>query len=105
MRIGTLAAISIGLCASVVVVLAQSIKVDFEKDEVGRAPRGFSFPLTGQGKPGMWVVKKDDRASGNVLVQTDADSTDYRFPMAIFNDFTAKDADLSMRFKAISGRV
>ena len=39
-----------------------------------------------------------------MLVQTDADPTDYRFPVAVYDDFTAKDVDLSVQFKALSGR-
>src|SRR5207244_7267039 len=91
------------VCASVVVAIGQSSKVDFERDEVGKPPKGFSFALTGQGRPGVWIVKKDDQAHGNVLMQTDADTTDYRFPVAVYDDVTAKDVDLSVRFKAISG--
>src|SRR5712692_3874047 len=91
-------------CATVVVAVAQSSKVDFEKDNVGKPPRGFSFALTGQGKPGLWIVKKDDQVHGNVLMQTDADTTDYRFPVAVYDGVTAKDVDLSVQFKAITGR-
>ncbi len=91
-------------CVTVVVAVAQSSTVDFEKDDVGKPPKGFSFALTGQGKPGVWIVKKDDQVHGNVLVQTDADTTDYRFPVAVYDGVTAKDVDLSVQFKAISGR-
>ncbi len=104
MRTVTRAVILIALGVGVAVVLAQGVKVDFEKDEAGKAPSGFSFALTGQGKPGVWIVRKDDQAHGNVLVQTDADRTDYRFPVAVYNDVTAKDVDLSVQFKAISGK-
>jgi len=90
--------------ASAVVAIGQSSKIDFEKDSIGKSPQGFSFALTGQGKPGLWIVKKDDQAHGNVLVQTDADTTDYRFPVAVYDSVTAKDVDLSVQFKAISGR-
>jgi len=88
----------------VVSVLAQSSKLDFEKDEIGRAPGGFSFALTGQGKPGVWLVRKDDAAHGNVLVQTDGDRTDYRFPVAVYEAVSARDVDLSVQFKGISGK-
>ncbi len=91
-------------CATVVVAVAQSSTVHFEEDDVGKPPKGFSFALTGQGKPGVWIVKKDDQVHGNVLVQTDADTTDYRFPVAVYDGVTAKDVDLSVQFKAISGR-
>jgi hypothetical protein len=92
------------VCASAVAAAGQSVRVDFEKDAAGKPPTGFSFALTGKGRPGVWIVKKDDQAHGNVLVQTDADTTDYRFPVAVYDSVTAKDVDLSVQFKAISGR-
>ena len=81
--------------------------IDFESDKVGQAPAGFSFALTGSGRPGVWVVRKDDAAAerGNVLAQTDADRTSYRFPVAVFNDVTTKDVDVSVRFRPVSGGV
>jgi hypothetical protein len=96
--------VALAVSATVAVAIGQSANMDFEKDDVGKPPKGFSFALTGQGKPGVWIVKKDDQAHGNVLVQTDADTTDYRFPVALYDGVTAKDVDLSVRFKAISGK-
>jgi 3-keto-disaccharide hydrolase len=91
-------------CGIVAAVFAQGQKMDFEKDEVGKPPKGFSFALTGQGRPGVWVVKTDDQSHGNVLVQTDADKTDYRFPLAVYDGLSAKDVTLTVSFKPISGR-
>jgi hypothetical protein len=81
--------------------------IDFESDKVGQPPAMFSFALTGSGRPGVWVVRKDEAAAdrGNVLAQTDADRTSYRFPVAVFNDVTAKDVDISVRFRPVSGGV
>jgi hypothetical protein len=81
--------------------------IDFESDKVGQAPAMFLFGLTGSGRPGAWVVKKDEAAAdrGNVLAQTDADRTSYRFPVAVFNDVTTKDVDISVRFRPVSGGV
>ena len=98
------AVVAIAVCGSVAALIGQTLRLDFEKDEVGKSPKGFSFGLTGQGKVGAWVVKKDDPAHGNVLAQTDADATDYRFPVAVYRDFSAKDVDLSVQFKAVSGK-
>lgn len=80
--------------------------IDFESDKPGQAPAVLTFALTGNGRPGVWVVKKDDLVPerGNVLAQTDADRTSYRFPVAIYNDVTTKDVDISVRFRPISGR-
>src|SRR5437870_11930807 len=104
MRYAKCVVVAASVWASVVVAIGQSLKFDFEKDEIGKPPKGFSFALTGQGRPGVWTVKKDDQAHGNVLAQTDADSTDYRFPVAVVNDVIARDLDLSVEFKAVSGR-
>jgi len=96
-----IAFVTFGMTAA---LMTQSLGSDFEKDEAGKPPKGFSFARTGQGRPGVWVVKKDDSAHGNVLAQTDADTTGYRFPVAIYDGFTAKDVDLSVQFKAVSGK-
>jgi hypothetical protein len=40
-----------------------------------------------------------------VLAQTDADRTSYRFPIAVLNDVTTKDVDVSVRFRPVSGGV
>lgn len=81
--------------------------IDFESDKPGQPPSSFSLALTGSGRPGVWVVRKDDAAPnrGNVLAQTDADRTSYRFPVAVFNDVTTKDVDISVRFRPVSGGV
>ena len=81
--------------------------IDFESDTAGQPPSGFSSALTGSGRPGVWVVRKDDAAAdrGKVLAQTDADRTSYRFPVAVFNDVTTKDVDISVRFRPVSGGV
>jgi hypothetical protein len=81
--------------------------IDFEADKAGQAPAGFTFALTGIGRPGAWSVRRDDSSPdrGNVLAQTDTDSTSYRFPLAIFDDVSTSDVDISVRFRPISGRV
>jgi len=86
---------------------AQGVTIDFSSDKAGEPPSGFSTALTGRGLPGKWVVMKDDASPdrGNVLAQTDADATDYRFPVCVYDGLTAKDADISVRFKSVSGRV
>jgi len=104
MRVPVRALIIGALCVCATVVSAQTIKVDFEKDETGKPPTGFSFAVTGRAKPGVWIITTDDQGHGNVLVQTDPDPTDYRFPLAVYNDVSAADVALSVQFKAISGK-
>jgi hypothetical protein len=95
------------LLLATAVFSAQGVTIDFNSDQAGQPPSGFSTALTGRGQPGKWAVMKDvaspDR--GNVLAQTDADATDYRFPVCVYDGLTAKDADISVRFKPVSGRI
>jgi hypothetical protein len=85
---------------------AQSTAIDFNSDKVGQQPNGFTAALSGNGKPGVWTIIRDEAApeSGNVLAQTDADPTSYRFPVSVFDGFSAKDVDVSVRFKPVSGK-
>jgi hypothetical protein len=80
--------------------------INFDKDDEGKAPKGFIFGLTGKGKPGVWVVRKDPAAPSapNVLAQTDADPVSYRFPLCVYEGFSGRDVDLSVRYKPVSGK-
>jgi hypothetical protein len=91
------------LCAA---LTASAQTIDFNKDKAGEPPKGFSTALTGQGKAGVWVVTKDEASpnQGNVLAQTDADATGYRFPLCVHDGVTTKDADISVKFKPVSGK-
>ncbi len=80
---------------------------NFDRDTPGKPPAGFTSALTGQGAIGQWVVMKEATAPSqpNVLVQASDDKTDYRFPLAIAEGTNYKDLALSVRFKAISGKI
>ena len=80
--------------------------LNFDADQEGKAPKGFIFGLTGKGKPGIWIVKKDPTApsSQNVLAQTDMDTTSYRFPLCVYDGFSARDVDVSVRYKLVDGK-
>lgn len=84
---------------------AHSLVIDFNKDEINKTPKGFSTTLTGNGTTGVWVVMKDETAPSTpyVLAQTDMDKTGYRFPVCVYDDLSAKDVDVSVRFKPVKG--
>ena len=86
-------------------IVSSQIIIDFNKERVGAPPPGFTSALTGQGKAGTWVVMTDHAspAQGNVLAQTDADATGYRFPVCVYDKLNVKDGDIGVKFKAISG--
>jgi len=85
---------------------AAPISFGFDSDALGKAPGGFDLGRTGGGAQGVWVVEaQPDAPSGpNVLAQTSADTTDYRFPVA-FTGPPMKDLRLSVRCKPVSGKV
>ena len=80
--------------------------LNFDKDDIGKTPAGFSTSLTGGGKPGLWVVMKDESAPSkpNVLAQSDRNATSYRFPLCIYDSISAKDVDASVKFKPVGGK-
>jgi hypothetical protein len=101
-----------GIAAALIVwtacaALAQSVMTVATKDmQVGAAPEGFEFARTGQGAPGQWTVAADPGAAGGKAIeQTSSNATDYRFPLAIYKATSAKDVDVRLRFKTISGKV
>jgi hypothetical protein len=79
----------------------------FESDKAGASPPGFTLEKSPAGKPGRWIVKQESGApSGKqVLAQTDSDDTDDRFLMAVAKEPPLRDVTLSVRCKAISGKV
>lgn len=84
--------------ASIIVAIATMVE--------GAPPPGFDFALTGQGKTGQSRVMADPTATGGrAIEQSNADHTDYRFPLAIHRSFLAKDVQASVRFKAVAGTV
>lgn len=80
---------------------------NFDRDIAGQMPAKFRGDLTGQGPTGEWVVKAEPTAPSkpNVLAQVSTDNTDYRFPLAILDEGSFRDLDLSVKFKAVSGKV
>lgn len=81
-------------------------KRDFEADAVGQPPAGFELARTGGGAEGKWVVRIEKGADKNhVLAQESADTTDYRFPVAVLKEGVYKDVTLSVRARPLSGEV
>jgi hypothetical protein len=85
----------------------QSKTVNFDSEAAGKAPAGFTSYATGGGPAGKWIVTemKDAPSGKDVVVQTDADRTDTRFPVLIADSGEYSDLDVSMKAKSISGKV
>jgi len=85
----------------------QQLIYNFDSDAVGQMPAKFHSARTGQGSESKWAVMADPTAPSkpNVVAQTSTDTTDYRFPLLIADEASFKDLEISVRFKAVSGRV
>jgi hypothetical protein len=82
-------------------------KWNFDAESVGQAPSGFTFGRTGNGRLGRWLIQEDKAApSGRqVLAQLDGDQTSYRFPVAVVNEPSLRDLQLSVHCKPVAGTV
>jgi hypothetical protein len=80
--------------------------IEIDKMTRGAEPADFDFARTGQGGAARWVVTSDPSAAvGLTIEQTSADTTDYRFPLAIYRPLSASGVDVTVRFKAVAGKV
>jgi hypothetical protein len=82
-----------------------SVRIQFDQDSPNEQAKDFLTDLTGQGKPGNWIVIADASAPSkpNVLAQVDPDSTSYRFPVCIYDQLQAQDVQVSVKIKPVSG--
>ncbi|HSF15041.1 MAG TPA: hypothetical protein VLK65_05770 [Vicinamibacteria bacterium] len=89
------------------VAYADTHRFSFDEDAAGKAPGAFTTARTGQGAQGTWVVEAvaDAPSAPNAVKQTSTDDTSYRFPVMVAAGVRATNGTLSVRFKAVSGRV
>jgi hypothetical protein len=77
----------------------------FENDAVGAPPADFEFARTGQGAEGKWTVELERGGKNRVLLQSSADKTDYRFPVAVVKNESLHDVTLTVRARPLEGKV
>lgn len=84
----------------------QAIQIDIASMPPLEEPGDFTFWHTGGGGPTDWRVVSDPTAAGQAAIaQTSTDTTGYRFPLAVFKPVSAKDVDVTLRFKPVAGKV
>jgi hypothetical protein len=82
------------------------IEVDIASMQFGQEPSDFTFWHTGGGGAAEWRVVSDPTAVRQAAIaQISADTTDYRFPLAVYKPVSARDVDVTMRFKPVGGKV
>lgn len=101
---------AIGACMTFLMAAAaaaQNVTFSFEADAVEKTPAGFTSYATGGGPAGKWVVREMPGApsGSHVLEQTDPNPTDVRFPVLIADKGEYTDLDITVKGKALSGKI
>jgi hypothetical protein len=106
-RTGPLPGLVIAATLTVAAGPGETVRWNFDSDATEKSPAGFTFARTGDGRAGRWLVRAipDAPSGGQALAQTDADDTDYRFPVAVADQPAFKDLRLSVKCKTTSGKV
>jgi hypothetical protein len=97
-RYGIVAWLALAMCGS----MASQGSADMISLVGARVLDDFEFARTGDGKPGEWSIVRGDVP---VLAQTSTDTTDNRFPLAIYRPFSGRDVDVTTRFLPVAGKV
>jgi glycosyl hydrolase family 59 (putative galactocerebrosidase) len=85
---------------------SETTSIDISRMQPGTAPPGFEFTLTGGGPVSAWKVVSDPTATAQkAIAQTSRDRTDYRFPLAVYQPLSAKNVEVTVRFKPVAGQV
>src|SRR5262249_25110775 len=75
-------------------------------ETIGAKPSDFEYALTGGGAAPTWEIVADATAlGGKALAQTSKDTTDYRFPLAIYTRTSIANVEVNVRFKPMAWSV
>lgn len=88
-------------------VAGKQFTYNYDSDTAGQVPAKFHSAKTGAGTTEKWQVTTDPTAPSkpNVVAQTSTDQTDFRFPLLISDEGSFQNLDVSVKFKAVSGKI
>jgi hypothetical protein len=97
----------LGLLISFAFIASTSRIVNFDSATLGKMPAGWTAEMTNHGAAPKWEVLRDGSAPTQpyVLAQVSNDPTGNRFPMAIFDELSTRDSDISVRMKPLGGHA
>ena len=80
--------------------------VNFDTFPLGKTPPGWTVAITNRGRAPQWEIRRDGSAATQpyVLAQLSTDSNEDRSPLAILDNMSLRDGDVSVRIKPVSGR-
>jgi hypothetical protein len=79
--------------------------VNFDNLPLGKTPPGWTIAMTSHGRAPQWEIRLDPSAPTQpyVLAQVAADPVGDRCPLAIWDEASIKDVEISVRMKPVSG--
>jgi hypothetical protein len=86
---------------------SEGLKIDFDHFLTGPVPNDFTPVLIGLGIPAMWEVRPEPsaRSGQKVLAQTSTEEENFRFPLLLCSKLPARNVEVSVFFKPISGKI
>jgi hypothetical protein len=79
--------------------------IDIGKNEIGAPPAEFELPPLGDGKQGLCTLVRDATAKAGVAIeQAGVQTSEDRFPLAIWKTASLKNAEISLRLKIAGGK-
>jgi hypothetical protein len=80
-------------------------KIDIGNNEIGAPPAEFEMSPLGEANSESWTVVHDATAkTGMAVEQAGVQAAEDRFPLAIYKAASFKDAEISLRLKAVGGK-
>ena len=101
MRDVTYSFIAVLVFLNVAALFGQTVIIDFDKDQAGQAPAGWTATQTGSGAA-KWSVVQDSTAPSkpNVLKQSGVAT----YPVCLRDDSNIRDGFVEVKFKTLSGK-
>jgi len=80
-------------------------KIDVGNNEIGAPPTAFEVSPMGEANRESWTVVRDATAqTGMAVEQTGLRAAEDRFPLAIYKPASFRNAEISLRLKAVGGK-
>jgi len=81
------------------------MKIDVGRNEIGAPPAEFELSPLSEGSNGSWTVVRDATAeTGTAVEQAGLQAAKDRSPLAIYKAASFKNAEISLRLKAVGGK-
>jgi len=74
---------------------------NFDTDEIGKMPEGWSNYVTGKGGLGKWEVRQDNDT--RVLAQVSQENFGYHFDVIVRDESDYQDLEIIVKFKGVKG--